>query len=1000
MAFSKKRVDDRKQWLLDMEPGIHINYDVDDISYDEFVNKELILFSHADNQRSIPHVIDGFKPSQRKVLYSCFKRNLKQEIKVAQLAGYVSEHSAYHHGEASLTQAIIAMAQNFVGCGNINLLTPCGQFGTRLMGGKDAASPRYVFTKLESITRCIFHPDDDPLLEYLNEDGQTIEPTFYVPIIPMLLVNGSEGIGTGWSTSIPTYNPRDIIHNLRAMIQEDGSEVELHPWYRGFTGEVRAKTGRDSHNYVVSGIIQQIDESTVVISELPVGKSTTDYKQFLEGMLVGASDTGFIKEFKENHTDTDVLFTITIAPEKLTEICNENGGLIKKFKIDGSTATSNMHAFDIDSKIVKYGRASDIMNSFYETRVQYYEKRKIHLANKLSEEWEKLDNRVRFILAVVHGELIVSNRKKKDILAELKREGYKMFFPPKKSSTSNNNNNEAEEGNEEDLEAITTSTSSSSSSSSTLDNLDKGYDYLLSMKIWNLTEEKVEELCKERESKRDALDALMRKDPGQLWIEDLDSLEVALDGFENEIENQKLEENAARKKAGKSASRARKGNKSTKKKGGHISDSESDMDESDFEDVKPKSKPKAKTAATKTTTTASTTTTTTTSSAKATTSVKAKSLSITTAKTNNSTVEKVSAVESGLSLAQRLMSRIDLNDQTQSKETAPKKSTTTTATAPKKQTAKKSTKKVEEVEEVDEEDEDDEIEEVTKPTVVRGKSSRAAATNATAATQKVFNLADDTEDDNDNDEDEDSEDLSDDDEEDEEEDDEDDCSESDFSEDSPVKKRKPTALKATATAAATSKATSKTASKTTKKTTTVAKSVEPTTEKQAGKKRQTKTAAPAVTEAFSPGISTPRDTKKPRKQQQQKNATYDRIESLIQNEPSEKVAKKTSKATTTAKTTKSTKSTVETAPKKKEVIPKPPPKTLKTARKIIESSDEENDDEDDDVVFIPHKSPKPVRNTSKTVKRYVVDSDEDDDESEEESESEEEDDDDESVFED
>jgi DNA topoisomerase II len=358
MAFSKKRVDDRKQWLLSMEPGTFIDYDVESITYDDFVNQELILFSHADNQRSIPHFLDGFKPSQRKVLYSCFKRNLKQEVKVAQLAGYISEHSAYHHGEASLTQTIIGMAQKFVGCGNINLLTPCGQFGTRLMGGKDAASPRYVFTKLEAITRAIFHPDDDPLLTYLDDDGQSIEPVSYVPVIPMVLVNGSEGIGTGWSTSIPTYNPREIIHNLRARINNDGSEIPLHPWYRGFTGEIKAKTGRDSHNYIVTGIIEQVDECTLVISELPVGKATTDYKQFLETLVIGAGENPLscIKEFKENHTDTTVLFTLILPAEKLAEINAESGGVMKRFKLEGSTATSNMHMFDMEGRIRKFDR--------------------------------------------------------------------------------------------------------------------------------------------------------------------------------------------------------------------------------------------------------------------------------------------------------------------------------------------------------------------------------------------------------------------------------------------------------------------------------------------------------------------------------------------------------------------------------------------------------------------------------------------------------------------
>ena len=159
-------------------------------------------------------MVDGLKPSQRKVLFACFKRKLKREIKVAQLAGYVSEHSAYHHGEASLAGTIVGMAQTFVGSNNIALLHPAGQFGTRLLGGKDAASPRYIFTKLPALTRLIFHPDDDAILEHLEDDGQSIEPRFYMPVLPLVLVNGAEGIGTGWSSSVPNYNPRDIVANL------------------------------------------------------------------------------------------------------------------------------------------------------------------------------------------------------------------------------------------------------------------------------------------------------------------------------------------------------------------------------------------------------------------------------------------------------------------------------------------------------------------------------------------------------------------------------------------------------------------------------------------------------------------------------------------------------------------------------------------------------------------------------------------------------------------
>ena len=148
-----------------------MDHNIKRLSYEDFINKELIHFSIADNLRSIPSVVDGLKPGQRKILFACFKRKLKNEIKVAQLSGYVAEHSAYHHGEMSLCQTIINMAQEYVGSNNLNLLMPLGQFGTRLMGGKEAASPRYVFTNLSPLTRVIINEQDDQLLAHIEEEG-------------------------------------------------------------------------------------------------------------------------------------------------------------------------------------------------------------------------------------------------------------------------------------------------------------------------------------------------------------------------------------------------------------------------------------------------------------------------------------------------------------------------------------------------------------------------------------------------------------------------------------------------------------------------------------------------------------------------------------------------------------------------------------------------------------------------------------------------------------
>lgn len=283
LAFSKKLVEERKDWLTKFMEKRHesnsylYQKDTKKINFTEFVNKELVLFSNLDNERSIPSLVDGFKPGQRKVMFACFKRNLQKEIKVAQLAGSVGELSAYHHGEQSLMSTIINLAQNFVGSNNLNLLLPIGQFGTRLHGGKDAASPRYIFTNLNPLTRLVFNPKDDPLFDYLNDDGLRVEPEFYCPILPMVLVNGAEGIGTGWAVKIPNYNVKDLINNLKRLINKE-EPFAMKPYYKNFKGSIHYL---DDTRFIANGECALIeDESdskndyTIEISELPIGTWT------------------------------------------------------------------------------------------------------------------------------------------------------------------------------------------------------------------------------------------------------------------------------------------------------------------------------------------------------------------------------------------------------------------------------------------------------------------------------------------------------------------------------------------------------------------------------------------------------------------------------------------------------------------------------------------------------------------------------------------------------
>ncbi|KAL5207162.1 hypothetical protein ABZP36_031597 [Zizania latifolia] len=541
LAFSKKRITDRKGWLSNFQPGTFLDQHDNYIKYSDFINKELIQFSMADLLRSIPSMVDGLKPGQRKILFCSFKRNLVKETKVAQFSGYVSEHSAYHHGEQSLASTIIGMAQDFVGSNNVNLLLPNGQFGTRDQGGKDAASARYIFTKLSPITRSIFPKDDDILLNYLSEDGQSIEPTWYVPILPMVLVNGSEGIGTGWSTFIPNYNPRDIVANLRRLLNNEPVEP-MDPWYRGFKGSIQKTcTKAGGVSYTIAGIVEVVDDTTLRITELPIRRWSQDYKEFLYSVApkdkAKDKDKGkskgkekekekekdkdiepFIQDVEIHSDDKNVEFLITLSKENMAIAMQE--GLEKKFKLTTTIGTTNMHLFDSNGKIRKYDTPEDILEEFFGLRLEFYEKRKRVLLENIELELKKLSNKVRFIVAVVKGEIIVNNRKRAELFVELKQKGFDPF--PKKKlriEPAAVGATEEDDENEESPEAA------------------KGfypsdYEYLLSMAIGNLTLEKVQELIAEKDRLENEVEELKTITPKSLWMRDLDAFEKELDALD------------------------------------------------------------------------------------------------------------------------------------------------------------------------------------------------------------------------------------------------------------------------------------------------------------------------------------------------------------------------------------------------------------------------------------------------------------------------------------
>ncbi|XP_056285488.1 DNA topoisomerase 2-alpha [Pseudoliparis swirei] len=514
LAFSKKKVDERKVWLTNFmnnrrERRAHnlpeeylYSQSTKSLSYNDFINKELVLFSNSDNERSIPCLVDGLKPGQRKVLFACFKRNDKREVKVAQLAGSVAEMSAYHHGEVSLMMTIVGLAQNFVGSNNLNLLQPQGQFGTRLHGGKDSASPRYIFTMLSPLARLLFPPVDDNLLKYNVDDNQRVEPEWYLPIIPTVLVNGAEGIGTAWASKIPNYDVREIVGNIHRMINGD-EPLPMLPSYKGFKGTIEQVM---DNQFINTGEVAIIDSTTIEISELPVKTWTQVYKEnVLEPMLNGTEKVPpLITDYKEYHTDTTVRFIVKMATEKLSEA--EAAGLHKVFKLQQTVTCNSMVLFDHVGSLNKYESVQAILKDFFELRMKYYVLRKDWLVGMLGAESAKLTNQARFILEKIEGSLVIENKPKKELIGMLQQMGYDSD-PVKAWKQAQEKNVEVTEENEEEEEEEDTS--------------GPDYNYLLSMPLWYLTKEKKEELCKQRDAKTTELNTLKKKSPTDLWKEDL-----------------------------------------------------------------------------------------------------------------------------------------------------------------------------------------------------------------------------------------------------------------------------------------------------------------------------------------------------------------------------------------------------------------------------------------------------------------------------------------------
>uniref|UniRef100_A0A6C0BLC5 DNA topoisomerase (ATP-hydrolyzing) n=1 Tax=viral metagenome TaxID=1070528 RepID=A0A6C0BLC5_9ZZZZ len=554
LAFSEKNADYRKGWItnyLSLKAKGLIDLDLHKLpimSYFDFINEKLVEFSVYDNERSVPSMVDGLKPGQRKILFTMFQKNYKKEIKVAELAGIVSSVTAYHHGEVSLEETIIGMAQDFPGANNLNLLIPDGGFGSRKGKpsstkddkkgkggiGKDASASRYLFTALNSIAKMLFNRIDETQYQYIDDDGKMVEPRYYVPILPMVLINGARGIGTGWSTDVPSFNPRDVISNVDKYIQGQPMD-EMQPWYRGFRGTI---VKLFHQKYRVTGVYQRTGPTTIQITELPLGsardsKCFIDYKNFVESMIIDESETDTKKRNRQIlanaetlMTDKTIKVTLFFQDEtQLNELLSNRESFEKTFKLSHAINTSNMNLFNADGIMTKYINPEDILTDYCQVRLRYYVERKKYLLNTWEQLLLKINEKIRFITYLnddAH-EVKVKNKSKQEIVQVLEKyhfmkmdhqESHKKYVAPEDQDDTEPEANKETTGSEEV-------------------NLGN-YDYLLKMPIHSLTLEQIRKLENERDEIQQKIDPMKQSTVQQLWSQDLQELKDQLVTFETQ----------------------------------------------------------------------------------------------------------------------------------------------------------------------------------------------------------------------------------------------------------------------------------------------------------------------------------------------------------------------------------------------------------------------------------------------------------------------------------
>lgn len=488
LFFASGRTDDRKKILTSADPSAYLRYGVQQITYDTFLRTELVQHGVADNRRSLASGIDGMKPSQRKILYVALTRP-PVEVKVAQFAAAVAEKTHYHHGEKSLVQTMVAMAQNWVGANNIALLKPNGMFGSRHNVRTEHSAERYIFTERHPIARALFPPLDDCVLEYEKDDGHVVEPKHFVPVISTLLCNGSEGIGTGWKNICPAYAPRDVIANTRRLIADPSAPLApMKPMFVGFTGSVEA----DGDEWIFKGKAVVESATIVRITELPPKTWTEVHIEWIREHLIGDKPHQFVSSV-ENHS---LLHTVSIIVKtKQGGVSLHDRDLLKDLKLTTRVSMQFLNFFDADARLQHYSSVFDIMRAHAVERKKLYRARIDAQIARLRHDERIARNRACFVDEIRTGTLNPIPMAMTDVLSHLQRGNY--YKDSEKNGSS-------------------------------------AYDYLLKLNLSSLTHDKSAALRDDAERLAGLLAELKNTKLEDVWRSDLLRLEEALKDYDTE----------------------------------------------------------------------------------------------------------------------------------------------------------------------------------------------------------------------------------------------------------------------------------------------------------------------------------------------------------------------------------------------------------------------------------------------------------------------------------